>query len=133
MADLHHLTLLDVDPAHLVRTLRRGGLRPSPPQEFGGPAGIRVILGDRAGCVIVSQDRIDGARWIHASISWKDHTPSYDDLATLKAAVFGDDREAYQVFPCRDRHINIHAHALHLWGRADGSQALPDFGAMGTI
>ncbi len=133
MADLHRLTLLDVDPARLVRTLRRAGLCPRPLQEFGGPAGLKVILGERAGCVIVSEDRIDGARWIHASISWADHLPSYEDLATLKAAVFGDDREAYQVFPAADRHVNIHAFALHLWGRADGAQALPDFGAMGTI
>ncbi|RCG19081.1 hypothetical protein DQ384_38025 [Sphaerisporangium album] len=132
MTDLHHLALLDVDPTHLYRTLRRAGLRPWPPEPY-GPAGIIVTFRDRAGSVVVTQCELDGAQWIHASISWTDHMPSYEDLATLKAGVFGDQREAYQVFPRAARHVNIHGFALHLWGRADGAQVLPDLGAMGTI
>lgn len=130
------LTQLDCDPVHLTRTLRRAGYRPTPPSEF-GPAGMVVALrdaqGGHAGSVIVSQTQIDGDEWLHASISWAEHMPTYQDLALLKAATFGDHREAYQVFPPAGQHVNIHKHALHLWGRADGARVLPDFGAEGTI
>lgn len=132
MPDLSHLALLDCDPTHLYRALRRAGLRPWPPEAY-GPAGIIVTFRARAGSVIVSQCEVDGAQWIHASLAWADRMPTYDDLVTLKAGVFGDQREAYQVFPPKARHVNIHAHALHLWGRADGGRVLPDFGAAGTI
>jgi hypothetical protein len=126
------LDLLNVHPVRLVRALRAAGLRPSPPEPW-GPAGLRIALGVRPGSVIVSQAPIDGADWIHASIAWQDHLPTYRDLALLKDAVFGDQREAYQVFPPGDRHVNIHSFALHLWGRADGARVLPDFGEWGTI
>ncbi|MEU8270154.1 hypothetical protein AB0B89_23720 [Sphaerisporangium sp. NPDC049002] len=132
MPDLTHLAQLDCDPIRLVRALRLAGLKPSPPEAF-GPAGLRIALDIHGGSVIVSQAPIDGGEWLHASIAWRGHIPTYDDLAVLKAGVFGDHREAYQVFPRRSRHVNIHAHALHLWGRADGARVLPDFGAAGTI
>ncbi|MER5622486.1 hypothetical protein ABT061_15725 [Streptosporangium sp. NPDC002544] len=127
-----YLAHLNCNPLHLARTLHRAGLNPSPPRAH-GPAGIAVVLGNRAGSVIVTQAHTDGADWLHASIAWADHIPTYDDLVTLKTGVFGDRREAYQVFPAKQRHISIHAHALHLWGRADGAPVLPDFGAAGTI
>jgi hypothetical protein len=86
------------------------------------------------GSVIVSQCEMDaGAEWIHASFAWLNHVPSYADLVVLKAGVFGDRREAYQVFPPAARHVNIHPNALHLWGRADGGRVLPDFDQWGTI
>lgn len=133
MSDLSHLALLDVDPVRVYKTLRRAGLNPWPPVPY-GPAGIKVVLGDwAAGSVIVSQAEIDGVQWIHASIALNTRMPSYEDLTMLKQAVFGDRREAYQVFPSKSRHISIHHHALHLWGRADGRPVLPDFGAEGTI
>jgi hypothetical protein len=84
--------------------------------------------------VIVTQADIEPhLDWLHASIARNDRMPDYADLVALKDAVFGPDREAYQVFPSADRHISIHHQALHLWGRADGARVLPDFGAAGTI
>jgi len=133
------LTQLAVRPTRLVKVLREHlpGVHPSAPRAF-GPAGMAVILLDRdnqhAGSVIVTQAEHGGAEWLHASLAWIDHVPAYDDLTTLKRAVFGDARECYQVFPGADRHVNIHAFALHLWGRADGVPALPDFTrGMGSI
>jgi hypothetical protein len=76
---------------------------------------------DCGGSVIVNQDERDGAEWIHASIAWTDRMPTYEELVMLKAGVFGDRREAYQVFPPASRHVNIHAHALHLGGGRTGS------------
>jgi hypothetical protein len=133
-------TLLAVSPVRLVRTLRRSlpaGVHPAAPRP-NGPAGLYVVLLDRdahrVGSVIVTQAEHDGVEWIHASLAWTDHTPTYDDLVALKAAVFGLDRECYQVFPIETRHVNIHEHCLHLWGRADGHPTLPDFtGGTGSI
>lgn len=77
--------------------------------------------------------RADLTEWIHASMSWVDRVPTYDELMLLKAAVWGDGGEAYQVHPPSDRHVNIHPNALHLWGRSDGARVLPDFGRFGMI
>lgn len=71
--------------------------------------------------------------WIHTSISRPHEMPSYDDLTILHAAVFGPTGWSYQVFAPRSEHVNIHAYALHLWGKPDGAKVLPNFGALGSI
>lgn len=107
-----------------------------------GPAGFKFVLnrfGDSHpsqaphGSVIVSQAEHDGVEWIHASLAWRDYTPTYDQLKILHESVFGRKRTAYQVFAAASDHVNIHEFALHLWGRADGASVLPDFGSEGTI
>jgi len=98
-----------------------------------GPAGFALSLDD-GGSVIVTQGTWeDGNEWIHASMAWRDHMPTYDDVATLHESVFGRRRTSYQVFAAQSRHINIHEYALHLWGRVDGRMVLPDFGFVGLI
>lgn len=125
---------LAVDHRTLLKALTR--YRPERPQPF-GPCGVSVRLrassGVCNGSVIVTQAEHDGTEWLHASIAWMNHTPTYADLAVLKTGVFGPGRFAYQVFPAASEHVNIHPHALHLWGRADGVNVLPAFGAGGTI
>ena len=118
----------------VIRALWRP-LRPGLPETF-GPSGVAVSLHDgaaRVGLIIVTQASHNGAEWIHASIAWADHMPEYEDLTSLKEAVFGPEREAYQVFPPASRHVSIHDFALHLWGRADGSGVLPELGTEGSI
>jgi len=143
------VTDLDVDLPRLCRVLRAvyqpQYIRPLPPQPF-GPSGVSVELRDRAwkvGSVIVTQashygplERLTGQGprdWLHGSLAWVDHMPDYDDLVALKDAVFGPKRECYQVFPPVTRHVSIHDFALHLWGRADGTGVLPEFGEDGSI
>jgi hypothetical protein len=84
--------------------------------------------------IIVSRAHWPGedVEWIHASISHTNHMPSYDELAQLHRAVFGE-AWAYQMFAPTNDHVNIHAHALHLWGRADGQPVTPNFGMLGSI
>jgi hypothetical protein len=108
---------------------RLGAQRWSLPMRFGDgwrydsvPAGARVI--------VTCADYGDGVDWVHASVSRVDVMPSYDDLTMLHAAVFVDGW-AYQVFAPPAEHVNIHARALHLFGRLDGRPALPDF-TLGT-
>ena len=121
---------LAVTPGRTVRVLREAGYRPSNPLPY-GPCGFSLLI--RRGSVIVSQADYEAVEWVHASLARDDRMPDYADLTVLKDAVFGDRREAYQIFPPADRHISIHDRALHLWGRADGARVLPDFGAEGTI
>jgi hypothetical protein len=93
------------------RTLSRREAGVTPPREV-------------AGSLIVTQATYGGADWIHASLAWVDHVPTYEDLATLHRAVFGD-RYSIQVFAPPSAHVNRHPYALHLWGRADGVPVHP--------
>lgn len=103
------------------------------PVEF-GPDGWRWwhTSGDGQAIVSVSDLPDDPRQWIHASISFKRHTPSYEDLTLLHEAVF-EDRYAYQVFAPPSEHVNIHPNALHLWGLLSGERPLPNFGILGRI
>ena len=80
----------------------------------------------RGSLIVSSCPPHDGVDWIHASIAWADHMPTYEDLKLLHRAVF-EAGWAYQVFAPPSDHVNIHQFALHLFGRQDGAAALPDF------
>jgi len=72
--------------------------------------------------------------WLHVSVSRRKYIPSYADLADVKATFIGPDRQAVQLFPRADRHVNLHEYCLHLWACLDpAGDGLPDFGADGTI
>lgn len=145
-SDLHRLPGLDVDvPGFMISFglhLKGRHERLTPPEPF-GPSGFRVILCglksrgrsveyEPIGSVIVTQADHDRQEWLHGSIARK-RMPDYADLVALKAAIWGDDGYAYQVFPSQEEHVSIHERALHLWGRADGQRVLPAFGVYGTI
>ena len=132
--------------------LRAAGLELSVPRGY-GPAGLAVdiVSAGRRGTIIVTQapwlgpgakaDPWKGLEFLHASISFTDQMPRYEDLALLHRAVFGRRRWAYQVFAPEASHINGkdtgmfgHEFALHLWGRADGAPMMPDQGSVfGTV
>lgn len=82
-----------------------------------GFKGMAVIVS----CLIEA----DGKTWLHASISGR-KLPTYEDLSMLKRVWIGDDVTAYQVFPPRSQHVNIHENCLHLWCCLDGD-VTPDF------
>lgn len=104
------------------------------PEPF-GPDGWRMVNFECNASVIVSSfDWEDGNEYTHASIAHNHQMPSYEDLVLLHEAVWGLTGYAYQMFVPLETHVNIHAHALHLWGRSDGTSLLPDFGfALGSI
>jgi len=83
------------------------------------------------GRIIVTVAEFDEAEWIHASISWHDRMPSYEDMKMLHRAVLGG--WAYEVFAPAADHVNIHQFARHLWSRLDGAPALPVFSLNGSI
>lgn len=106
-----------------------------PPDPF--PRGWRLVESARDGYaadqaatglrVIVSRSRFDGAPWTHLSASKRNRRlPSWAELVSVRDALLGPDREAYQVLPPAERHVNLHPGVLHLWSPDDGP-ALPDF------
>jgi hypothetical protein len=118
--------------ALLVRRLldREDWAAPTP---FGPNGWLFNHLNGNGSIVMTCHTHDDGDEWIHASIAWADHMPTYTDLTLLHRAVFGD-RWAYQIFAPTAEHVNIHNYALHLWGRHDGKPGLPNFTqGVGTI
>ena len=103
----------------------------STPQPF-GPDGWQMTNRRSSSIIVTCSEQDDGHEWVHASIAHIDRTPTYHELVLLHRAAF-DGLWAYQVFAPPDAHVNIHPYALHLWGRLDGSNVLPAFGALRTI
>lgn len=62
---------------------------------------------------------------IHASISFNDRMPSYEDMVHLHECVWPDGY-AYELFVPPSFHVNIAEHARHLWGYRDGSPMIPE-------
>lgn len=131
---------LNVNALAIARRLGKGWHPPTDgPDLLGGHGFIFHSRAERGPTILVSagpsgdaQDTHDWTDWLHASISRPDRIPEYEDLTMMHAAVFGTGW-AYQVFAPPAAHINIHARVLHLWGRLDGTPALPNFGALGSI
>ena len=125
-----------MDPLRIRRVLGRD--KWAVPEEM-GPDGWLFLGANEShpGRVIVTCSDMamvpggDRTEWLHASIS-RPEMPTYEDMTLLHRAVFGKGY-AYQVFAPPSDHVNIHATALHLWGRLDGKPVLPEFGALGTI
>lgn len=97
-----------------------------------GPGGtVFAHRGSRTSVIVTVAPR-DGIEWLHASIAHPDRDPTYSELAILHRVAFPDGW-SYQVFAPKHSHVNIHEHALHLWGRFDGERLMPNFGEFGTI
>lgn len=83
--------------------------------------------------VIVTCAPFSDGEWVHASMTGQDDVPPYSELVALHRAVFGDGW-AYLPFAPPAEHVNIHPHALHLFGRLDGGRIMPDFtSGLGSI
>lgn len=77
----------------------------------------------------------DGRRWLHVSVSKSPSKkmPTYDDLQEARKWFIGEHRECYQVFPTKDRYININP-VLHLFTCLEAEQGvLPKFEGMAII
>lgn len=97
-----------------------------------GPDGICGQEHASGKTVIATASEYTGTEWCHASVTVPGRLPSYHDLCALHDALWPHGF-AYQVFAPPEKHVNLHTGCLHLWGRADGANVLPDFGRWGTI
>ena len=69
----------------------------------------------------------DDLRWLHVSASTRSRRlPRWDEMTEIKGIFIGPHRTAYQVFPPKDRYVNLHE-CLHLWTCLDRDEYLPDF------
>jgi hypothetical protein len=64
--------------------------------------------------VLFSVGKHEGQWWLHVSIAHPDKLPAYLDLALAHDVFIGRSRQALQVFPAHEEHVNIHPRALHL-------------------
>ena len=140
MTDLRQEPPIAVSIARVRKVWHTAGYTMSEWVPFGA-LGVRlhIVTSSEHGTIIVSEGtppaEVDPQQrdWLHASMSWQQRVPTYQELATLHLSVFGLTRFSYQVFAADDRHVNFHPNALHLWGLASGEQALPDFGKYGIV
>jgi hypothetical protein len=59
--------------------------------------------------------KADGKRWLHVSVGYpNDKMPSYEDMQLARKLFIGEHREAYQIFPPKERYVNAH-NVLHWW------------------
>jgi len=126
------LTRSPADAKHMRWAM--GGTKAWQPPRPWGCCGWAMQSSPVGSSVIVTRDHDTDPEhvWVHASVAHRDRTPGYEELAALRVAAFGTGW-AYQVFAPPSEHVNIHEHALHLFGRLDGARVLPDFGRFGTI
>lgn len=75
---------------------------------------------------ILSGQVYDERRWLHLSIAGRGRMPTYRDLFAAKESFIGLDERAFQVFPPKAEHYNLHPYCLHLWSPV-GFNPLPDF------
>jgi hypothetical protein len=75
----------------------------------------------------------DGRRWLHLSVSRPSRMPTWDDLKRARAALLGEERYAYVVFPPAHTYVNIHPRCLHLWSPVEGDPPLPEFSGVRSM
>jgi len=56
-----------------------------------------------------------GEGWDHVSVSGKNRTPNWGEMALVHRLFFEKDEIALQYMVPSDKHINVHPHVLHLW------------------
>ena len=62
---------------------------------------------------------VSGEQWFHVSVSRSDRLPTWQEIVKVKNEFMGEDREAYQVIPRVEDHINIHQFCIHLLSPLD--------------
>lgn len=109
------VNVFESDPSGTVRSYKVGRL--------GKRTGLFVLAS-----IVTHEDQA----WYHVSFSKPDKTPSYQDMAWVKDIWIGPDRSAFQLFPKKEEHVNIHEKCLHLWCCLDDFH-IPDFRTFGNI
>jgi len=84
--------------------------------------------GERLRIMASVEEKEDGNKWFHVSLSYADRIPQYEEIATVRDVMFRPESTVLQVFPPRNEHFNEHEFTLHLWERVTppGGRPLPD-------
>lgn len=89
-------------------------------------AAYRQYISNNLRVIISGALEEDNKRWIHVSVSREYGLPNWSDLTLVKNLFIGEDKTAIQVFPSKDKYVNI-ADVLHIWYCYDGIDFIPDF------
>lgn len=68
----------------------------------------------------------DGMDWDHVSVSTPERTPTWSEMCYFKEVLFEDDECVVQYHPPKEKHVNNHAHCLHLWHPQKDELPMPD-------
>ena len=68
---------------------------------------------------------VAGEGWDHVSVSGKNRTPNWGEMAMIHRIFFLPEEIALQYMVPSDKHINVHPHVLHLWRPWDTEIKLP--------
>ena len=80
---------------------------------------------DLAVVISLEPQKSPSVRWLHASASFGDHTPSWSDMSEVKETFFGAETMAVQMHAPRSQWVNEHPYTLHLWRNVLGN-TVPD-------
>lgn len=88
-----------------------------------GGMGILYRAGREYGSVIWS----NGGGWEHVSVSpfKKSHTPTWEEMCSLKDTFFHDDEVVVQYHPAKSEYVNNMPNCLHLWRPLDEQMPTP--------
>jgi hypothetical protein len=67
------------------------------------------------GMVILASGGDAEVPWEHVSVSRQDRTPTWGEMAKVKALFWDDIEAVMQLHVPRSQHINTHPRCLHLW------------------
>lgn len=56
-----------------------------------------------------------GGGWDHVSVSFRNRTPTWDEMCMVKDIFFNEKETVIQYHPAKSNYINNHPYTLHLW------------------
>jgi hypothetical protein len=72
-----------------------------------------------------------GGGWDHVSVSFRNRTPTWEEMAEIKRMFFRADETVVQFHPEEDEYINQHPYCLHLWKKQGHRHELPPWWMIG--
>lgn len=67
----------------------------------------------------------NGTRWDHVSVSLKNRTPTWEEMAWVKSLFFDDEELVVEFHPPKSKYVNVSVNVLHLWKPLDAEIQLP--------
>ena len=74
----------------------------------------------------------DGGGWEHVSVSRRDRTPTWEEMAQVKSLFWGEEDYVVQIHPPRSEYVNNHPYCLHLWRPTEVDFPRPPYWMVGV-
>ena len=66
-----------------------------------------------------------GGNWEHVSVSFKDRTPTWEEMCRVKDTFWNDNECVVQFHPPKSEYVNVHQYCLHLWKKSGSEFETP--------